>query len=50
MIEFAYKESAMYHKTLEAIERTKHLKTLPRFLSKPEILLEALSKLCVPMR
>ncbi|XP_037017972.2 ATP-binding cassette sub-family G member 5 [Artibeus jamaicensis] len=29
MIESAYKESAIYHRTLERIERTKHLKTLP---------------------
>ncbi|XP_008056299.1 ATP-binding cassette sub-family G member 5 [Carlito syrichta] len=30
MIESAYKKSAIYHKTLASIERTKHLKTLPK--------------------
>ncbi|XP_025116729.2 ATP-binding cassette sub-family G member 5 isoform X4 [Bubalus bubalis] len=50
MIEFAYKESAMYHKTMEAIERTKHLKTLPKIPFKTRDSPGALSKLCVLLR
>ncbi|OWK10554.1 ABCG5, partial [Cervus elaphus hippelaphus] len=50
MIESAYKESAMYHKTLEAIERTKHLKTLPKIPFKTRDSPGALSKLCVLLR
>ncbi|KAB0363234.1 hypothetical protein FD754_007390 [Muntiacus muntjak] len=50
MIESAYQESAMYHKTLEAIERTKHLKTLPKIPFKTRDSPGALSKLCVLLR
>ncbi|XP_004369568.1 LOW QUALITY PROTEIN: ATP-binding cassette sub-family G member 5 [Trichechus manatus latirostris] len=50
MIESAYKESAIYHKTLENIERTKHLKTLPMVPFKPKDSPGALSKLCVLLR
>ncbi|XP_060165107.1 ATP-binding cassette sub-family G member 5 isoform X2 [Globicephala melas] len=50
MIESAYKESAMYRKTLEDIERTKHLKTLPVIPFKTKDSPGALSKLCVLLR
>uniref|UniRef100_A0A4W2DWJ2 ATP binding cassette subfamily G member 5 n=1 Tax=Bos indicus x Bos taurus TaxID=30522 RepID=A0A4W2DWJ2_BOBOX len=50
MIEVAYRESAMYHKTMEAIERTKHLKTLPKIPFKTRDSPGALSKLCVLLR
>ncbi|XP_019798904.2 ATP-binding cassette sub-family G member 5 [Tursiops truncatus] len=50
MIESAYKESAMYRKTLEDIGRTKHLKTLPVIPFKTKDSPGALSKLCVLLR
>ncbi|XP_025724541.1 ATP-binding cassette sub-family G member 5 isoform X2 [Callorhinus ursinus] len=50
MIESAYKESAIYHKTLENIERTKHLKTLPMVPFKTKDSPGALSKLGVLLR
>lgn len=50
MIKVAYRESAMYHKTMEAIERTKHLKTLPKIPFKTRDSPGALSKLCVLLR
>lgn len=50
MIESAYKESAVYHKILEHIERTKHLKTLPMVPFKTKDSPGALPKLCVLLR
>lgn len=50
MIESAYKESAVYHKILENIERTKHLKTLPMVPFKTKDSPGALAKLCVLLR
>uniref|UniRef100_A0A452U9E2 ATP binding cassette subfamily G member 5 n=1 Tax=Ursus maritimus TaxID=29073 RepID=A0A452U9E2_URSMA len=50
MIESAYKESAIYRKTLENIERTKHLKTLPMIPFKTKDSPGALSKLGVLLR
>ncbi|XP_032266969.1 ATP-binding cassette sub-family G member 5 [Phoca vitulina] len=50
MIESAYKESAIYRKTLENIERTKHLKTLPMVPFKTKDSPGALSKLGVLLR
>ncbi|XP_045836208.1 ATP-binding cassette sub-family G member 5 isoform X2 [Meles meles] len=50
MIESAYKESAIYRKTLENIERTKHLKTLPMVPFKTKDSPGALSKLDVLLR
>uniref|UniRef100_G3T255 ABC-2 type transporter transmembrane domain-containing protein n=1 Tax=Loxodonta africana TaxID=9785 RepID=G3T255_LOXAF len=50
MIESAYRESAIYHKTLENIERTKHLKTLPTVPFKTKDSPGALCKLCVLLR
>ncbi|XP_006186863.1 ATP-binding cassette sub-family G member 5 isoform X1 [Camelus ferus] len=50
MIESAYKESAIYHKTLEDIERTKHLKTLPMIPFKTKDSPGVISKLCVLLR
>ncbi|XP_008590328.1 PREDICTED: ATP-binding cassette sub-family G member 5 [Galeopterus variegatus] len=50
MIESAYKESAICHKTLENIERTKHLKTLPMVPFKTKESPGALSKLGVLLR
>ncbi|KAM5252109.1 ATP-binding cassette sub-family G member 5 isoform 1-T1 [Hipposideros larvatus] len=50
MIESAYKESAIYHKILENIERTKHLKTLPMVPFKTKDSPGALTKLCVLLR
>ncbi|XP_004686302.1 PREDICTED: ATP-binding cassette sub-family G member 5 [Condylura cristata] len=50
MIEASYKESAIYHKTLGNIERTKHLKTLPRIPFKTKDSPGALSKLWVLVR
>lgn len=50
MIESAYKESAIYHKTLENIERAKHLKALPVIPFKTKDSPGALSKLSVLLR
>uniref|UniRef100_A0A8C0LPD4 ATP binding cassette subfamily G member 5 n=1 Tax=Canis lupus dingo TaxID=286419 RepID=A0A8C0LPD4_CANLU len=50
MIESAYKESAIYRQTLENIERTKHLKTLPMVPFKTKDSPGALSKLGVLLR
>ncbi|XP_006839470.1 PREDICTED: ATP-binding cassette sub-family G member 5 [Chrysochloris asiatica] len=50
LIESAYKESAIYHKTLENIERTKHLKTLPMVPFKTKDSPGALAKLVVLLR
>uniref|UniRef100_A0A8C9KGY7 ATP binding cassette subfamily G member 5 n=1 Tax=Panthera tigris altaica TaxID=74533 RepID=A0A8C9KGY7_PANTA len=50
MIESAYKESAIYHKTLENIERAKHLKTLSTVPFKTKDSPGALSKLGVLLR
>ncbi|KAI5948337.1 ATP-binding cassette sub-family G member 5 [Manis javanica] len=50
VIESAYKASAIYHKTLENIERTKHLKTLPMLPFKTKDSPGALSKLGVLLR
>ncbi|XP_007942571.1 ATP-binding cassette sub-family G member 5 [Orycteropus afer afer] len=50
MIGSAYKESAIYHKILENIERTKHLKTLPMIPFKTKDSPGALSKLGVLLR
>ncbi|XP_059262197.1 ATP-binding cassette sub-family G member 5 isoform X2 [Mustela nigripes] len=50
MIESVYKESAIYRKTLENIERTKHLKTLPMVPFKTKDSPGALSKLDVLLR
>ncbi|XP_037663120.1 ATP-binding cassette sub-family G member 5 isoform X2 [Choloepus didactylus] len=50
MIESAYKESAIYQKTLENAERTKHLKTLPMIPFKTKDSPGALSKLGVLLR
>ncbi|KAM5316042.1 ATP-binding cassette sub-family G member 5 isoform 1-T1 [Glossophaga mutica] len=50
MIESAYKESAIYHKILEHIERTKHLKTLPMVPFKTKDSPGTLPKLCVLLR
>lgn len=50
MIESAYKESAMCRKTLEDIERTKHLKTLPVIPFKTKDSPGPLSKLCALLR
>ncbi|XP_029793123.1 ATP-binding cassette sub-family G member 5 isoform X1 [Suricata suricatta] len=50
MIESAYKESAIYHKTLENIERARHLKTLPMVPFKTKESPGALSKLGVLLR
>ncbi|XP_006778709.1 PREDICTED: ATP-binding cassette sub-family G member 5 [Myotis davidii] len=46
----AYRESAIYHKTLENIERTKHLRTLPMVPFKTRDSPGTLSKLCVLLR
>ncbi|XP_047638123.1 ATP-binding cassette sub-family G member 5 isoform X1 [Phacochoerus africanus] len=50
LIESAYKESAIYRKTLEDIERTKHLKTLPMIPFKTRDSPGVLSKLWVLLR
>uniref|UniRef100_A0A2K6GL49 ATP binding cassette subfamily G member 5 n=1 Tax=Propithecus coquereli TaxID=379532 RepID=A0A2K6GL49_PROCO len=50
MIESAYKKSAICHKTLETIERTKHLKTLPMIPFKTKDAPGVLSKLGVLLR
>uniref|UniRef100_A0A8C9UQ64 ATP binding cassette subfamily G member 5 n=1 Tax=Spermophilus dauricus TaxID=99837 RepID=A0A8C9UQ64_SPEDA len=50
MLESAYKESDIYRKTLENIERTKHLKTLPMIPFKTKDPPGALSKLWVLLR
>ncbi|XP_062933837.1 ATP-binding cassette sub-family G member 5 [Cynocephalus volans] len=50
MIESAYRESAICHKTLENIERTKHLRTLPMVPFKTRESPGALSKLGVLLR
>ncbi|XP_003787925.1 ATP-binding cassette sub-family G member 5 [Otolemur garnettii] len=50
MIESAYKKSAIYHKTLENIERTKHLKTLPMIPFKHKDSPGVFSKLGVLLR
>uniref|UniRef100_A0A8D2DW56 ATP-binding cassette sub-family G member 5 n=1 Tax=Sciurus vulgaris TaxID=55149 RepID=A0A8D2DW56_SCIVU len=50
MLEYAYKESDICHKTLENIERTKHLKTLPMIPFKTKDPPGALSKLYVLLR
>ncbi|XP_075392158.1 ATP-binding cassette sub-family G member 5 [Tenrec ecaudatus] len=50
MIESAYKESAIYHSTLENIERAKHLKTLPMIPFKTSDSPGALCKLAVLLR
>ncbi|XP_012611866.1 ATP-binding cassette sub-family G member 5 [Microcebus murinus] len=50
MIESAYKMSAICHKTLENIERTKHLKTLPTVPFKTKDSPGVLSKLGVLLR
>ncbi|XP_036922473.1 ATP-binding cassette sub-family G member 5 [Sturnira hondurensis] len=50
MIESAYKESAIYHRILEHIERTKHLTTLPMVPFKTKDSPGALPKLCVLLR
>ncbi|XP_004436764.1 PREDICTED: ATP-binding cassette sub-family G member 5 [Ceratotherium simum simum] len=50
MIESAYKKSAIYHKTLENIKRTKHLKILPMVPFKTKDSPGALFKLCVLLR
>ncbi|XP_017718233.1 PREDICTED: ATP-binding cassette sub-family G member 5 isoform X2 [Rhinopithecus bieti] len=50
MIESAYKKSAIYHKTLENIERTKHLKTLPMVPFKTKDSPGVFSKLGVLLR
>lgn len=50
MIESAYKKSAIYHKILEDIERTKHLKTLPTVPFKTKDSPGVLTKLCVLLR
>ncbi|XP_016059571.1 PREDICTED: ATP-binding cassette sub-family G member 5 [Miniopterus natalensis] len=50
MIESAYRESAIYHKILENIERTKHLKTVQMVPFKTRDSPGALSKLCVLLR
>ncbi|XP_078205555.1 ATP-binding cassette sub-family G member 5 isoform X3 [Callithrix jacchus] len=50
MIESAYKKSAICHKTLENIERTKHLKTLPMVPFKTKDSPGVFSKLDVLLR
>ncbi|XP_014689060.1 ATP-binding cassette sub-family G member 5 [Equus asinus] len=50
MIESTYKKSAIYHKTLENIKRTKHLKTLPMIPFKTKDSPGALFKLSVLLR
>ncbi|XP_053445496.1 ATP-binding cassette sub-family G member 5 isoform X1 [Nycticebus coucang] len=50
MIESAYKKSNIYHKTLENIERTKHLKTLPMVPFKTKDSPGVFSKLGVLLR
>ncbi|XP_004627790.1 ATP-binding cassette sub-family G member 5 [Octodon degus] len=50
MFESSYKESAICHRTLENIERTKHLKTLPAVPFKTKDLPGALCKLGVLLR
>ncbi|XP_014967747.3 ATP-binding cassette sub-family G member 5 isoform X3 [Macaca mulatta] len=50
MIESAYKKSAICHKTLENIERTKHLKTLPMVPFKTKDSPGVFSKLGVLLR
>lgn len=50
MIESAYRESAIYHKILENIEKTKHLKTVRMVPFKTRDSPGALSKLCVLLR
>uniref|UniRef100_A0A287DA52 ATP binding cassette subfamily G member 5 n=1 Tax=Ictidomys tridecemlineatus TaxID=43179 RepID=A0A287DA52_ICTTR len=50
MLESAYKESDIYRKTLENIERTKHLKALPMIPFKTKDPPGALSKLWVLLR
>lgn len=50
LIGSAYRESAIYHKTLETIERTKHLRTLPMVPFKTRDSPGTLSKLCVLLR
>jgi ATP-binding cassette subfamily G (WHITE) protein 5 (sterolin 1) len=50
MLESAFKESAICQKTLENIERTKHLKTLPMIPFKTKDPPGALCKLGVLLR
>ncbi|XP_036119147.1 ATP-binding cassette sub-family G member 5 [Molossus molossus] len=50
IIESAYRESAIYHKILENIERTKHLRTLPMVPFKTRDSPGTVSKLCVLLR